>query len=242
MLASGIPFALIDPVANSYLQANDEYAALLGLDSSEMRGLSQFRVHPPEMTQAIDVMNKAYLRGLEATRGEGPALRPTGGVVELKGWARRVDGIQARRLLIASAVEAGNGSLVDERSWIARAPHAFGLREDSLELDEYPDGRADALEQHLWRIGIEVRAAGLLPQMDPPTSEDIIHRFDELSPRQREIVAKLLAGRRVAQIAQDMYLTPSTVRNHLSSAFRKFGVHSQIELISALKSLGGNRK
>jgi DNA-binding CsgD family transcriptional regulator len=33
-----------------------------------------------------------------------------------------------------------------------------------------------------------------------------------------------------------MYLSPSTVRNHLSTIFRKLGVHSQAELIDRLYS------
>jgi DNA-binding CsgD family transcriptional regulator len=32
-----------------------------------------------------------------------------------------------------------------------------------------------------------------------------------------------------------MYLAPSTVRNHLTAVFRKFGVNSQAELIEALR-------
>jgi DNA-binding CsgD family transcriptional regulator len=56
----------------------------------------------------------------------------------------------------------------------------------------------------------------------------------ELSARQTEIVARLIAGDRVAEIARSMYLSPSTVRNHLVAIYRKFGVHSQAELLAAL--------
>jgi PAS domain S-box-containing protein len=56
----------------------------------------------------------------------------------------------------------------------------------------------------------------------------------ELSVRQTEIVARLIAGERVPEIARSMYLSPSTVRNHLVAIYRKSQVHSQAELLAAL--------
>jgi DNA-binding NarL/FixJ family response regulator len=44
----------------------------------------------------------------------------------------------------------------------------------------------------------------------------------------------LLEGRRVASIAAELYVSQSTVRNHLSSIFSKFGVHSQAQLVRQL--------
>ena len=58
--------------------------------------------------------------------------------------------------------------------------------------------------------------------------------LEALSSRQWEIVTRLLRGERVPRIARAMYLSPSTVRNHLSTIFRKLGVHSQAELIDRL--------
>ena len=52
-----------------------------------------------------------------------------------------------------------------------------------------------------------------------------------LSDRENEIVEMLLAGDRVPKIAETLYISQSTVRNHLSAVFRKLGVHSQQELI-----------
>jgi len=40
-----------------------------------------------------------------------------------------------------------------------------------------------------------------------------------------------MRGERVQTIAKDLYLSQSTVRNHLVTIFQKFGVHSQTELI-----------
>ena len=38
------------------------------------------------------------------------------------------------------------------------------------------------------------------------------------------------------EIARSMYLSQSTVRNHLTAVYRKFGVHSQRELLELLTS------
>jgi DNA-binding CsgD family transcriptional regulator len=58
----------------------------------------------------------------------------------------------------------------------------------------------------------------------------------ELPDRQREIVVRLARGERVGTIASRMYLSASTVRNHLSAVYKTFGVHSQEELLAVLHS------
>jgi DNA-binding CsgD family transcriptional regulator len=57
-----------------------------------------------------------------------------------------------------------------------------------------------------------------------------------LSGRQAEIVRRLLDGQRVQGIARDLFLSPSTVRNHLSASYQKLGVNSQYELIEKLRA------
>src|SRR5579864_7986174 len=72
---------------------------------------------------------------------------------------------------------------------------------------------------------------------------DVLDGMDQLrshmpsgnfSTRQWEILTRLVDGKRVAEIAADLYLSPSTVRNHLAAIYRKFGVHSQTELLAKL--------
>jgi DNA-binding CsgD family transcriptional regulator len=43
-------------------------------------------------------------------------------------------------------------------------------------------------------------------------------RADTLSPREREVLGLLAAGRTVAEIAKDLYLSPFTVRTHVRNA------------------------
>lgn len=59
--------------------------------------------------------------------------------------------------------------------------------------------------------------------------------LSRLSEREKQIVRLLLNGDRVPRIAASLFLAQSTVRNHLSIVFRKFGIHSQQELIELLR-------
>lgn len=51
-----------------------------------------------------------------------------------------------------------------------------------------------------------------------------------LSKREVEVVQNVVAGRAVRAIALELHLSAHTVRNHLKSAYRKLGVHSQAEV------------
>ena len=57
------------------------------------------------------------------------------------------------------------------------------------------------------------------------------HELAVLTPREQEVLAQLLAGRRVASMARALFVSEHTVRNHLKSIFRKLHAHSQAELI-----------
>lgn len=58
---------------------------------------------------------------------------------------------------------------------------------------------------------------------------------EKLTTREMDIVMRLMDGDRVPAIARDMYLSQSTIRNHLSSVFRKLGVSSQQQLIDLIR-------
>ena len=94
--------------------------------------------------------------------------------------------------------------------------------------------RVSELELRLRRIGAEVRAAGLLDGPGASVLQD--HpEVAELSTRQWEILSRLLEGARVSTIAAELMISESTVRNHLSTIFQRFGVHSQAELIDKFR-------
>jgi DNA-binding NarL/FixJ family response regulator len=70
---------------------------------------------------------------------------------------------------------------------------------------------------------------------------DALGVMSELSGRQLEIATRLIRGERVATIAAELFVTHSTVRNHLSAIFQKFGVHSQSEFLALWRGAHRNQ-
>lgn len=69
----------------------------------------------------------------------------------------------------------------------------------------------------------------------PPPELQLVPGLDTLTGRETEVLERLVGGARVPQIAEQMFLAPATVRNHLSSIYRKLGVHTQADLVSTLR-------
>lgn len=62
---------------------------------------------------------------------------------------------------------------------------------------------------------------------------------DALSPREREVAQLAAAGCTNTQIAERLFLSPSTIDKHLGRAMRKAGVHSRRELRTVLDEAAG---
>lgn len=108
-------------------------------------------------------------------------------------------------------------------------------RSDGEGVRRPPGDRIAELESRLRRIAAELKAAGVMDDLDTlPSLADHPH-IAELSNRQREILIRLLNAQRVSVIAAELYVSPSTVRNHLMTIFSKFGVHSQAELVAVFR-------
>jgi DNA-binding CsgD family transcriptional regulator len=113
----------------------------------------------------------------------------------------------------------------------------FVLAQNAADVPPGPDDeRIATLERQLLRFAAELHAGGWRNAQLLPVDARRLAALDELPRRQREIVDRLLRGERTASIAESMYISASTVRNHLSHAFAAFGVHSQSELLELLRS------
>jgi DNA-binding CsgD family transcriptional regulator len=147
--------------------------------------------------------------------------------------------VDRRATSIALRLLGGSGQWTPVRCDVSPLTHhkppryAMALR-SSRTAAEQPTERANRLESHLWRIALEVQAAGIgarpgLAQVwwnDPALAG--------LSDRQSEVLRRIVQGERIPAIARELFITESTVRNHLSGLYQKLGVHSQAELMARL--------
>ena len=64
-----------------------------------------------------------------------------------------------------------------------------------------------------------------------PTSLDAPEPHADLTPRERAVVAQLLGGRSVAEIASELVVEVSTVRTHLKHSRAKSETRGVVELV-----------
>jgi DNA-binding NarL/FixJ family response regulator len=69
----------------------------------------------------------------------------------------------------------------------------------------------------------------------PPEQDE---RLARLTPRERDVLACMMAGLDRARIAQRMVLSTNTIRTHAQNLFAKLGVHSTLEAVSVALGAG----
>ncbi|MBV8949671.1 MAG: hypothetical protein JOZ99_02260, partial [Actinobacteria bacterium] len=112
----------------------------------------------------------------------------------------------------------------------------FALGPADIGTPALESDRVGELEYRLRRIAREVEAAHVIDGFENLPNLNQVPGLRDLTSRQWEIITRLLRGERVPTIARRMYLSQSTIRNHLASVFRKVGVHSQPELLELLRA------
>jgi DNA-binding CsgD family transcriptional regulator len=97
----------------------------------------------------------------------------------------------------------------------------------------------------LLRLGRGAEIAQLARGVFRGITERSVPGVGRLTTRELEVVTQLLDGERVPAIAHKLFLSQSTVRNHLTSVFGKLGVTSQQELLHLMRtaqSANGHRE
>lgn len=59
--------------------------------------------------------------------------------------------------------------------------------------------------------------------------------YEELTPREQEVLSELATGASATSVADKFGIAFDTVRAHIKNIYRKFGVHSRVQLINKLK-------
>lgn len=86
---------------------------------------------------------------------------------------------------------------------------------------------------HGWQTERERLVAG------PPDA--LGRRLEGLTPRQAEVMERVLAGRTSQGIAADLGISTRTVEKHLEGAYRRLGVRNRVEAVALLLGSGGAR-
>ena len=140
--------------------------------------------------------------------------------------------LEGMRVLIVAAAET------DERVFGAVRAGASGfLLKDRAHADlvealhSVADGEAALSPSVARRVMAEVAA---LPEPVLPTSEDL----DELTPREREVVALVAGGLNNGEIAERLVVSPSTSKTHVSRAMRKLAVRDRAQLVTTAYETG----
>jgi DNA-binding CsgD family transcriptional regulator len=53
-----------------------------------------------------------------------------------------------------------------------------------------------------------------------------------LTEREREVVTLIALGRETAQIAEELHISPETVRTHVRNAMSRLGAHTRAQLVA----------
>jgi DNA-binding CsgD family transcriptional regulator len=203
----------------------------------------------PEGTNAVAVVGSAdaHLTVDRVSTDVGALLEHRAADVVGQSLFRLVDTTDVPPLLKALAWSSDTGLGVT----LVVRPQLFGFRARRCQLllmpmepspslafalvdEESADGptSASGMRQALWQFDEVVRSATASRMAaDIPADAGL----GRLSGRELEIVMRLMNGDRVPAIAESLFLSPSTVRNHLSAVFRKLRVGSQQELIHRLR-------
>jgi DNA-binding CsgD family transcriptional regulator len=117
----------------------------------------------------------------------------------------------------------------------APPPLAFALLRYDDADSPTDSSREMRLEAHMLRIAGELQAAGLIPRLPQLPALTDAPELGKLTSREWAVLTRLVDGQRVSAIAADLYVSQSTVRNHLSSIYARLGVHSQVDLIRLIR-------
>jgi len=183
---------------------------LLGRPSEELLGQSAFMLVHPEDVAALLLL---------AAHAAGQSTGATG------------------RIRLRAAGDTWTTCRISVHELVGGAPGTFAFAVATPGAGEPPaTPRAQELEDHLRRIAREIAASGVAAMSTSVPTSIEMPEISTLTTREYEIVVRLAHGERVGMIARALFLSESTVRNHLTAVYRKFGVGSQHELLTRLSS------
>ena len=153
-----------------------------------------------------------------------------------------MDGVEATRRIRVSVPETAVLMLTmfddDATVFTAMQAGARGYLLKGAEQEEIVGAiRAVVAGQAIFGPGVAAHVLGYFAAPPPPAQEP----FPQLTDRERDILDLLAEGRRTSAIAEQLFLSPKTVSNHLTSIFVKLEVADRAEAIVRARDFGLGR-
>ena len=77
----------------------------------------------------------------------------------------------------------------------------------------------------------------LFPLASAESNEDSLVQLDKLTQKERNVVSAVCRGLSNKQVASELNMSPSTVKNHLYSVFKKLKITNRVALIRQIKGV-----
>ena len=205
---------------------------LVAEDSKAFRdGLRDLFKATPDMRLAGEAINGAEAVGL------AKRLQPD--VILMDLHMPELNGIEATRQILATSPHIAILVLTmyddDDSVFAAMRAGARGyLLKGALKNEILRAIRGVAAGEAIFGPAIAQRMMGYFSQMPPAAAA----AFPELSEREREILQQIAEHKSNAEIAEQLGISPKTVRNHVSNIFAKLQVADRAEAIGRARDAG----
>jgi DNA-binding NarL/FixJ family response regulator len=190
----------------------------------------------------LDSLPEAEVVGEAASGDEAVklAIREQPDVILMDLQMPGVNGIEATRTILRSAPHIGVLVVTmfqdDDSVFAAMRAGARGYLLKGADQQEISRGiRAVASGEAIFGPAIAQRLISFFAQPNPPLPPQI---FPELTDREREILTGIARGKSNTEIADQLYLSQKTVRNHISNIFSKLQVADRAQAIVRAREAG----
>ena len=148
----------------------------------------------------------------------------------------RLDGVEATRRLVRAGADARVLILttfdLDEYVFEALRAGASGFLLKDVEPPQLVDAvRVVARGEALLAPAVTRRLLDRFAHTLPGAGEDPAPQLEELTEREREVLALLASGLSNAELAERLVLSETTIKTHVSSILRKLGVRDRVQAV-----------